>query len=95
MTAFHREETNTILSVGEIVRRIVWVSFALFEQSFCIFQNFIRIENEHVGRTRERFKNQHRRVTKLPSLMTEKQNFIDRWRKKSQISSDYHILSVF
>jgi len=64
MTAFHREETNTILSVGEIVRRIVW--------------NFIRIENEQVGRTRERFKNQHRRVTKLPNLLTEKQNFIDR-----------------
>ena len=32
MTAFHREETNTILSVGEIVRRIVWVSFAFLDR---------------------------------------------------------------
>merc|ERR1712176_383925 len=63
MTAIHREETNTILSIAEIFRRVVW--------------NFIRLENEHVGRTRERFKNSHRSVKKLPQLMTEKANFIE------------------
>ena len=36
MTAFHREETNTILSVGEIVRRIVWVSSAFLIKKFKI-----------------------------------------------------------
>ena len=41
------------------------------------FKNFIRLENEHVGRTRERFKNSHRSVKKLPQLMTEKANFIE------------------
>ena len=40
-------------------------------------KNFIRLENEHVGRTRERFKNSHRSVKKLPQLMTEKANFIE------------------
>ena len=40
-------------------------------------KNFIRLENEHVGRTRERFKNSHRSVKKLPQLMTENANFIE------------------
>ena len=42
-----------------------------------LIKNFIRLENEHVGRTRERFKNSHRSVKKLPQLMTENANFIE------------------
>ena len=93
MTAIHREETNTILSIAEIFRRVVWVSH--YQSVYCVFgkpnvkclkilkniilsfKNFIRLENEHVGRTRERFKNSHRSVKKLPQLMTEKANFIE------------------
>lgn len=55
MTAIHREETNTILACAEIFRRIVW--------------NFIRIENEHVGRTQERFRNPHRTMTDRKSVV--------------------------
>lgn len=60
-TALHREETNTILSFAEIFRRIVW--------------NFIRIENEHVGRTIERFRNLDRTMTKLPKLIEDNEEF--------------------
>lgn len=61
MTVLHREETNTILALAEIFRRIVW--------------NFIRIENEHVGRTQERFRNTNRTMTKLPQLIQDKDEF--------------------
>ena len=30
MTALHREETNTILALAEIFRRIIWESFQKF-----------------------------------------------------------------
>lgn len=64
MTALHREETNTILSVAEIFRRIVW--------------NFIRIENEHIGRTKDRFRQSPRMMTKLPVLIKDKAEFRQR-----------------
>ena len=34
-----------------------------------LFQNFIRIENEHIGRTKDRFRSQTRMMTKLPELI--------------------------
>jgi len=55
MTALHREETNTILSICEIFRRVVW--------------NFIRIENEHIGRNKDRFRPQPRIVKKQAELI--------------------------
>ena len=39
------------------------------------FKNFIRIENEHVGRTQERFRQSHRTMTKLPQLIEDKAEF--------------------
>jgi len=61
MTALHREETNTILSICEIFRRVVW--------------NFIRIENEQIGRTKDRFRDRFREMTKLPELIEKSAAF--------------------